>query len=55
VLALCKAAMLISAVFVHSFPAYVVMAALLGAVEQTGHVARGALVSGVMGGRTPGS
>lgn len=49
VLALCKAAMLISAVFVQSFAAYMVMAALLGAAEQTGHVARGALVSGVMG------
>ncbi|MEV6425780.1 MFS transporter [Streptomyces sp. NPDC051662] len=49
VLALCKAAMLISAAFVHSFPMYVVMAALLGTAEQTGHVARGALVSGVMG------
>ncbi|MCL7376780.1 MFS transporter [Streptomyces sp. 35G-GA-8] len=49
VLALCKAAMLISAAFVHSFPAYVLMAALLGTAEQTGHVARGALVSGVMG------
>ncbi|WP_051722731.1 MFS transporter [Streptomyces albus] len=49
VLALCKAAMLISAVFVRTFPMYVVMAALLGAAEQTGHVARGALVSGVMG------
>ncbi|PVE13709.1 MFS transporter [Streptomyces scopuliridis] len=49
VLALCKAMMLISAAFVHSFPMYVVMAALLGTAEQTGHVARGALVSGVMG------
>ncbi|MER8071086.1 MFS transporter [Streptomyces sp. NPDC094034] len=49
VLALCKAAMLISAAFVHSFPMYVLMAALLGTAEQTGHVARGALVSGVMG------
>ncbi|CAM5278071.1 MFS transporter [Streptomyces spiroverticillatus] len=48
-LALCKAAMLISAVFVQSFTTYLVIAALLGAAEQGGHVARGALVSGVMG------
>ncbi|OEJ24561.1 hypothetical protein AR457_08480 [Streptomyces agglomeratus] len=49
VLALCKAAMLISAVFVQSFTTYLLMAAALGTAEQTGHVARGALVSGVMG------
>ncbi|MEW2553603.1 MFS transporter [Streptomyces zhihengii] len=49
VLALCKAAMLVFAVFVDSFALYLVMAALLGTAEQTGHVARGALVSGVMG------
>jgi len=48
-LALGKAAALVFAVFVHSFPAFVLMAVLLGASEQTGHVARGALVAGVMG------
>jgi len=49
VLALCKAAMLITAAFVHSFAAYAVVAAVHGIAEQTGHVARGALVAGVLG------
>jgi MFS family permease len=49
VLALGKAAMLVLAAFVHSFAAYAVVAALHGIAEQTGHVARGALVAGVLG------
>lgn len=49
VFALGKAAALFAATFVHSFPAYLVMAVALGLAEQSGHVARGALVSGVMG------
>lgn len=49
VFALGKAAALIAAAFVHSFPAYLAMAVTLGLAEQSGHVARGALVSAVMG------
>lgn len=49
VLALGKALMLTLAAFVHSFATYVVVAAILGVAENTGHVARGALVAGVMG------
>ncbi|MCF2125345.1 MFS transporter [Strepomyces sp. STD 3.1] len=49
VFALGKAAALAAAAFVHSFPAYLVMAVVHGLAEQSGHVARGALVSGVMG------
>ncbi|MFF0478799.1 MFS transporter [Streptomyces sp. NPDC004284] len=47
--ALGKAAALLAATLVHSFPAYLAMAIALGLAEQSGHVARGALVSGVMG------
>jgi MFS family permease len=49
VFALCKVVMLVAAAFVHSFGAYLAVAALHGISEQSGHVARGALVSGVMG------
>lgn len=49
VFALGKAAALVSAAFVQSFPAYLAMALVLGLAENSGHVARGALVSGVMG------
>lgn len=49
VLALCKAVMLTLAAFADSFPAYLAVVALLGVAENTGHVARGALVAGVMG------
>ncbi|MCX4445142.1 MFS transporter [Streptomyces sp. NPDC087866] len=49
VFALGKAAALAAAAFVHSFAAYLVMAVVLGLAEQSGHVARGALVTGVMG------
>ncbi|GAA3150462.1 MFS transporter [Streptomyces rameus] len=48
-LALGKAVALVAAAFAHSFVAYLLVAAAHGAAEQSGHVARGALVSGVMG------
>lgn len=48
-LALGKAAMLLAAMFVHSFLAYVVVVGALGVAENTGHVARGAMVAGIMG------
>ncbi|MER6346516.1 MFS transporter [Streptomyces sp. NPDC001595] len=47
--ALAKAAALVSAAFVQSFSAYLVMAVALGLAEQSGNVTRGALVAGVMG------
>lgn len=49
VLALAKAVMLVSLAFIHSFPLFLLAAAGHGLAEQTGHVARGALISGVMG------
>lgn len=49
VFALGKAVALVAAAFVHSFPAYLVMALVLGLAEQSGNVTRGALVAGVMG------
>ncbi|MGY0019272.1 MFS transporter [Streptomyces sp. YJ-C3] len=49
VFALGKAVALAAAAFVHSFPAYLVMAMALGLAEQSGNVSRGALVAGVMG------
>lgn len=47
--ALGKAVALIAAVFARSFETYLLVAAAHGVAEQSGHVARGALVSGVMG------
>ncbi|MEU1265958.1 MFS transporter [Streptomyces cellulosae] len=49
VFALGKAVALAFAAFVHSFPAYLAMAVVHGLAEQSGNVARGALVSRVMG------